>query len=183
LMQAGDDVAAQVDQGHIDADRRSMDADRKPSIRIDPEHRRRQAASLRVLAKGDEIVLLFQFPDDRRNSLDCQSHTSGNFAARSWAVQADRLQHDPSVVRPAKLLVGPSECHAQPLPLGDVTPTDYLVKRNSEMIFNSPSRLQILPRSNPVWTRVSQTFLWCGSWRIVRRSECCRASGAWATLL
>ncbi|EEF24658.1 conserved hypothetical protein, partial [Ricinus communis] len=100
-MSALDDIAAEIDKCRIDAKRRQVDAGDITALGIDPEHRRGNAAALRLLADGEDVALFFEFADDGGNGLHRQADALGDLGACDRAVQPDRLENDTPVVRTA----------------------------------------------------------------------------------
>lgn len=124
-MRAFDDIAAEIDQRSVDAERGEVDADGIAAFRVDTERSRRQSAPARLFAQRQHIAVLFELANDGRYGLDGEADAAGNVAAGNGAVQADGLQHDAPVVGPSELLVGSPQCHF-PLPRRDETCTGNL---------------------------------------------------------
>ncbi|CDX28736.1 conserved hypothetical protein [Mesorhizobium sp. SOD10] len=111
-VRALDDVAAEIDQRRVDAERGEVDADGITAFRIDTQRRRRQATALRLLANRQDVTLRLQLANDGRNGLDGQSDMAGDIAASNGAEAADGFEHDAPVVRPPEFLIGPPQRHA-----------------------------------------------------------------------
>ena len=58
-------VAVEIDEGGIDAQWRQVDADGVAAVRIDAKLRRRHAAALGLLTDRQDVVVLFEFTNDR----------------------------------------------------------------------------------------------------------------------
>ena len=110
-LAARDHRAAEIDQSRFDAARRHVDSDRMAAIGIDAERGRGIAAPAALLAGTQQEALGLELADDGRDGLHGEADALGDLAARDRALQPDRLEHDPPVVRPAVFLVGPFEGH------------------------------------------------------------------------
>ena len=109
-----DDLAGEVDQAGLEAERRDMDADGEAAFGVDGERRRRVAAALRLGAAGDDETLVLDLADDIGDGLGGEADATGDVGAGDGGVETDRLQHDAPVIGPAEFLVGAAERHPHP---------------------------------------------------------------------
>ena len=119
VIAAADDVSGQIDQRRADADRRHVQTDGEAAVRVEHQAGARQPPALRRLAGAHDEALQFQFADDGGNGLDGEADLAGDVATGNGRLQPDRLEHDPPVIGPPKLLVRTAQGHrhSRPIPL------------------------------------------------------------------